>query len=144
MALREATDDPYRNFLFKVEIAGITQAGFSEVTGYDQTSDVVEYREGDEVATPRKMPGLAKWGDINLKWGLTTSKDLWDWRKSVVNGKVERKNVSLVVYDGEGTEKVRWTFKRAWPSKLDAADMNAKGNDVAIMQMTLSHEGMTW
>jgi phage tail-like protein len=143
MALRSADKDPLRNFIFMVEIDGAFQGGFSEATGYDQTSDVIEYREGDEVTTPRKLAGLSKWGDIVLKWGLSDSTYLWDWRKEIVDGKDSAKPVSIVVYDGEGNEKIRWNFTKAWPSKLDAADMNAKGNDVAIMQMTLSHEGMT-
>jgi phage tail-like protein len=140
--LKRTEVDPYRNFIFKVEIDGITQAGFSEVTGYDQTSDVIEYREGDEIATARKLPGLAKWGEVNLKYGLTDSKELWNWRQEIINGKVTRKNVSVVVFDGEGNEKVRWRFTRAWPSKMAPSATNAKGNDVAVMQLTLSHEGM--
>jgi phage tail-like protein len=141
--LKRTEVDPYRNFIFKVEIDGVTQAGFSEVTGYDHSNDVVEYREGNEITTARKLPGLTKYGDVTCTWGLTDSRELWDWRQSIVDGKVARKNVSIVVFDSEGNEKVRWLFQRAWPSKLDAADMNAKGNEVAVMQMTLSHEGMS-
>ena len=141
--LKRTEVDPYRNFIFKVEIDGITQAGFSEATGYDHSNDVVEYREGDEVTTARKLPGLAKYGDVTLKWGLTDSRELWDWRQAIIDGKVERKNISVIVHDSQGNPKVRWQFIRAWPSKLDAADMNAKGHEVAVMQMTLSHEGMT-
>jgi phage tail-like protein len=143
MALRRDERDPYRNFLFKVEIDGITQGGFSEVTGFDSTTDVIEYREGDEVTTPRKGPGLTKYGDITLKWGLTDSRELWDWRQRVIDGKIERKNVSILVLDDEGNEKVRWQCIRAWPNKMDPLDFNAKGNDRGIMTMTLVHEGIT-
>lgn len=143
MPLRHDERDPYRNFLFKVEIDGITQGGFSEVTGFDSTTDVIEYREGDEVPTPRKGPGLTKYGDIVLKWGLTDSRELWDWRQRVIEGKIERKNVSILVLDDEGNEKIRWQCVRAWPSKVDPLDLNAKGNDRGIMAMTLVHEGVT-
>ena len=141
--LKRTEVDPYRNFIFKVEIAGITQAGFSEATIAENSNDQIEYREGDEVPTARKMPGVAKYGDITLKWGLTDSRELWNWRQQIINGKVERKNVSVLVFDGEGNEKVRWQFTRAWPLKYEVADFTAKGNDVAVMQLTLCHEGMT-
>jgi phage tail-like protein len=141
--LKRTEVDPYRNFIFKVEIDGVTQAGFSEASGQEDSNDVVEYREGNEVTTARKLPGLTKYGDVTLKWGLTDTRELWDWRQAVIDGQVQRKNVHIVVYDSQGNEKIRWLFVRAWPSKLKAADMNAKGNEVAVMQLTLSHEGMT-
>lgn len=40
-----ANDDlPYRGFNFKVEIDGISEAGFQECSGLDVTTDPVEYR----------------------------------------------------------------------------------------------------
>jgi phage tail-like protein len=142
MPLKRTETDPYRNFLFMVEIDGVTQAGFSEVTGFDSTSDVIDYREGDEITTARRGPGLTKFGDIVLKWGLTDSRELTDWRQRIIDGEIDRKNVSIVVLDSNGDEKVRWQCVRAWPSKWDPSDLTAKGNDVAIMSLTLSHEGV--
>ena len=135
--------DPLRNFRYRLEIDNIAQAGFSEVMIAETTIDAVDYREGTDPPHVRKLSGLTKYGNITLKWGITDDTELWDWRQRIVDGKVDRKNVSIVVFDSEGNEKVRWLFQRAWPSKLDAADMNAKGNEVAVMQMTLSHEGMS-
>ena len=37
------------------------------------------------------------------------------------------------------TEKVRWNFFDAWPTKWDGPDFNAKGNDVAIETLELAH-----
>ena len=39
--------DPFRNFNFRVEIDGITQAGFAECSGFGSSNDPLEYREGD-------------------------------------------------------------------------------------------------
>jgi len=142
MPLKRTETDPYRNFLFRVEIDGITQAGFSEVSGFDSTSDNITYREGDEITTPRSGPGLTKYGDIVLKWGLTDSRELWDWRQRIIDGAIERKNVSIVVLDSNGDEKIRWQCVRAWPSNFDPTDLTAKGNDVAVMSMKLTHEGV--
>jgi phage tail-like protein len=132
--------DPYRNFSFLVEIDGITQAGFSDASGFGASTDPVEYREGGETKTVRKLPGLTKYTNITLKWGLTDSRELYDWYRDVVNGKIERKSGSIILLDLEGNEKVRWNFFEAWPTKWDGPDFTAKGNDVAIETLELAHE----
>jgi phage tail-like protein len=137
--------DPYRNFRFLLEIDGITQAGFSEVAIPDTSSDVVEYREGSEATTVRKLSGLTKYGNITLKWGVTDSVELYEkWRKLVEDGKMKdaRKNVAIILMDEEGNAAARWEFVNAWPSKYDAPDLNAKGTDVAIETLEIVHEGM--
>jgi phage tail-like protein len=70
--------DPYRQFRFRIEIDGITQAGFSECSFADTTTDPVEYREGDEPTVFRKLSGLTKYGNITLKWGITDSMDIYN------------------------------------------------------------------
>ena len=132
--------DPYRNFSFLVEIDGITHAGFSDSSGFGASTDPIEYREGGETKTVRKLPGLTKYTNITLKWGLTDSRELYDWYKDVVNGKIERKSGSIILLDLEGNEAVRWNFFDAWPTKWDGPDFTAKGNDVAIETLELSHE----
>ena len=132
--------DPYRNFSFLVEIDGITQAGFSDCSGFGASTDPIEYREGGETKTVRKLPGLTKYPNITLKWGLTDSRELYDWYRDVVNGKIARKSGSIILLDLEGNEKVRWNFFEAWPTKWDGPDFTAKGNDVAIETLELVHE----
>jgi len=136
--------DPYRNFRFLVEIDGITQAGFSEATIPDSTQDPIEYREGHETATVRKVPGLIKYGNVSLKWGITDSLDLYNWRKLVEDGKMKdaRRNMAIILMDEEGSPKSRWEFNDAWPSKYDAPDLNSKGTDIAIETLEIVHEGM--
>ena len=124
--------DPYRNFGFLVEIDGITQAGFSDCSGFGSSTDPIEYREGGENKSVRKLPGMTKHNNITLKWGLTDSMELYNWYRDVTNGRIERRNGSIIVLDLEGNEKVRWNFFEGWPTKYDAADFTAKGNDVAI------------
>src|SRR2546422_4771958 len=129
-----ARKDPYRNHRFLVEIEGITQGGFREVTIPDSAQDPVEYREGNEPPTVRKLPGLIKYGAVSLKWGITDSLDLYNWRKLVEQGKMKdaRKNVTIVLIDEEGNQQSRWEFSNAWPTKYDAPDLNATASDSAI------------
>jgi phage tail-like protein len=132
--------NPYKNFRFLVEIDGITQAGFSDCSGFGSNVEVIEYREGGDAATVYKLPGKSSYPDIMLKWGISDSRDLYDWHLSAITGSVERKNGSIIVLDDGGQEKVRWNFFSAWPSKYDGPDFTAKGNDVAIDSLTLSCE----
>ncbi len=134
--------DPFRSFNFKVEIDGIARAGFRECSGLDASQDPIEYREGTEGLTARKLPGLNKFSNISLKWGTTDDAELWDWRKKAMNGKVERKNGSIVLLDDAGEEKLRWNFREGWPNKWEGPAINAKNNEVAIETLEIAHEGL--
>lgn len=135
--------DPYRGYNFLVEIDGITRAGFRECSGLDSAQDPIEYREGNEKPlTARKLSGLIKYSNISLKWGISDDADLWDWRKTVMDGKVERKNGSIVLLDDVGEEKSRWNFINAWPTKWTGPTFNATGNEVAIETLEIAHEGV--
>ena len=71
---------PYRVFRYSVEIKGISRAGFSEVSGMDASTDVVEYREGDDLRnTPRKLTGLTKFSNVTFRWGVSDDKEFLDW-----------------------------------------------------------------
>jgi len=135
--------DPYRNFRFRVEVEGLQQAGFSEVTGFDASFDVVQYREGNDVITTRKLPGLARYGNITLKWGATESMELYEWIQECVQGTVERKTVTIIAIDEEGSDVATWQVIESWPVRYTAPSFNGQGAEVAIELLELAHEGMT-
>jgi phage tail-like protein len=134
--------DPFASFNFKLEIAGITVAGFSECTGLNTEQNVIDYREGPESITPRKLPGLTKFGNITLKRGISVDKTIFAWRKTVSDGDIERKNISIVLQNEKHDEVVRWNVVNAWPSKYMAPDLKATANEVAIESVELTHEGL--
>ena len=137
-------NDPYVNYNFLVEIDGITRAAFQEVSGLDSTIDVIEHREGNDPTTPRKLPGMVKYSNIQLKWGMTDDTDLYQWHKDAIQGNLERKNGSIVLMNRAGEEVARWNFFRGWPTKYDAPDFNAEGNDAAIETLEIAHEGLVF
>lgn len=142
MADRDGKKDPYRSYRFRIEIDGLERAGFRECSGLDFTHDPVEYREGPDPLTARKLPGLIKYSNISLKWGLSDDKELWDWRKEAMDGTVKRKNGSIVLLDDANEEKMRWNFREGWPSKWTGPSFNATGNEVAIETLEIAHEGL--
>jgi phage tail-like protein len=132
--------DPFRGFNFLVEIDGITQGGFQEVSGLDASTDPVDYREGTDPPHVRKLAALNKYSAITLKRGITDSDELWKWRKTVIDGKIERRNGSIVLRNEAGEEKLRWNFKEAWPSKWTGPSFNATSTAVAVEALELTHE----
>lgn len=129
--------DPYKNFRFLVEIDQVVQAGFSDCSGLGISVEVIQYREGGDVATVRKLPGKVTYPDIVLKWGVTDSRELYDWHFEVVQGTVERRPVSIILIGDDGEEKVRWNLYDAWPSVWKGPDFSGLGKDVAIESLTL-------
>ena len=99
---------PHTRFRYKVEIDGLDAVGFSEVTGFDASIDVVEYREGDMVTTPMKVPGLKRYGNITLKQGLVDSTVMYDWLMVGVNGAVDRKTITITLLDEEESPAASW------------------------------------
>ena len=134
--------DPYGTFNFLVEIDGIARAAFQQVSGFDSTTDVIDHREGGDNLSTRKLPGMTKYSNIVLKWGMTEDRDLYDWHRRVVEGDIERKNGSIVLLNRKREEVARWNFVRAWPTKWDGPDLNAETADAAIETLELAHEGV--
>jgi len=136
--------DPFRGFNFKIEMDGVTKAGFQECSGLDASTDPVDYREGQEKGNiARKLTGLNKHANIVLKRGVTDDHSLWDWRKKVIEGKTDRQHGSIVLCDETGEEKVRWNFVEGWPTKWTGPTFNATSNEVAIETLEIVLEGLS-
>jgi phage tail-like protein len=133
-------NDPYAAFNFLVEIDNVTVAGFSECAGLSTETGIIEYRNGDETNTVRKLPGLKKFANITLKRGYTADKKLWEWRKKVMDGATERQSGAIVLQDEGRQTALRWTFREGWPSKWEGPAFNAKNNEVAIEMMEIAVE----
>ena len=134
-------NDPYKAFNFLVEIDGVARAAFSEVSGLESESAVIEYRTGSEYLT-RKLPGLTRFANIVLRHGITQDRELWDWRQNIVDGNPDRRNGMIKLLDDQRNEVVRWNFRNGWPCKWEGPALNAKANEVAIETLEIAHEGL--
>jgi phage tail-like protein len=136
-------NDPYGQFNFLIEVDGVVQGGFSEASGLTTDTNIIEYREGAEQhGTTRKLPGLMKYNNIVLKRGWTSGKELWEWRKKVIDGKTQRTSGSIVLLDEARNEALRWNFREGWPSKWEGPALNAKTSEVAVETLEIAHEGL--
>lgn len=134
-------NDPYKNYNFLVEIEGATIAGFSECSGISSEVEIIEYREGGDFRV-RKLPGLAKFGDITLKRGVTKSLELYNWHRAVLNGQTDRKTGVIILLDDARSQVARWVFREGFPKKYEGPRLNAKGSDVAIEALVICCESL--
>jgi phage tail-like protein len=140
MADRDGNPDPYRGYRFRIELDDVERGGFQECSGLDFSQDPIEYREGPDPLYPRKLPGLTKYSNITLKWGITKDEELWDWRDRALKGTIERKNGSIILVDDEGNDKTRWDFEAGWPAKWTGPTFNATANEVAVETLEIAVE----
>lgn len=135
---------PIPKFHFQVEWGG-SRIGFTEVTGLDITTEVIEYRDG---ASPEyskvKMPGQRKFSNITLKRGsFKADNQFYTWFNTVSLNTIERRNLTISLLNENHEPVIVWKVKNAWPSKITPTDLKADGNEIAIESIELAHEGLT-
>jgi phage tail-like protein len=147
--------DPFRGYNFYVlaQAKGFTvEMGFKKVSGLDVEVEVTEYREGTDVATVRKLPGLAKYSNIVLERGITDNGAAVEWMQEIVKLTEEsglaadadfRSEVTIQLLNRNQEVVREWQATAAWPAKLTVGDFDATSSDVAIETLELVHEGLT-
>jgi phage tail-like protein len=133
--------DPYRAYNFKLIVQGVTEGHFTECSGLGMKVEVIKYREGGTGQVVHCIPGRVEYADISLSYGLTSSRELFDWFMTAANGSVTRKNVSILMLDSAGVSEVmRWDLFNAWPSEWRGSLLSALDHEVAIESLTLVYE----
>ncbi len=131
--------DPYRAYNFRLEFQGQVEGYFTECTGFGAHVEAIQFREGGAGRIVHRLPGRIEYDNLTLRWGLTTSRMLWDWFMDVAAGKIERKNVTIMLLDNEGSAEVtRWNFYETWPCAWRGTELDANGNRAAIEEMVLT------
>jgi phage tail-like protein len=130
--------DPYRSYNFKLVIQGVAEGHFTQCSSLGVRVEAIRYREGGNNQVVHRIPGPVEYSDLVLRYGLTDSRDLWDWMITAVRGAVERKNVSVLMLDSEGVNEVmRWDLINAWPAEWRGAPLDAMSQTVAIEELRL-------
>ena len=144
---------PYRNFKFRVYFEGKTDpvALVSKMTALKRTTEVVEWREGGESNTVRKLAGKSKYEPITLEQGMSLDTDFEDWADRVNKwGGVDtaekdndfRKELRVEVLDLDGEVVLKYKMHKCWVSEYTAIpDLDANANTVAIKTLKIENEG---
>ena len=140
------TEELYGAFNFYLEIEGITGdaativGGFKSVSGMDSQTEIIEFKQGNDIRV-RKRPGRTTYSNIVLERGYTATDDLWEWRKNIEEGKIDRRAGSIVVLDNDGsTEVARYEFFEGWPCKWNVPEMDSDSSGMAIEKIELAVE----
>lgn len=134
---------PMSKFHFQVEWGGTT-IGFTEVSGLDVETEVIEYRDGASPDYSKiKMPGMQKFSNITMKRGtFKSNNEFYEWWNSIEMNQVIRRDITVSLLNEEHEPVVIWKVKNAWPAKITSTDLKADGNEVAIESIELVHEGL--
>ena len=135
---------PLVKFHFSVDWAG-TNIGFTEVSGLDVETELIEYRQG---ASPEyskiKMPGMQKYSNITLKRGtFKNDNELYQWWNTVKLNTIERRDITIKMLNEEHEPVIVWKVKNAFPLKVQSTDLKGDANETAIESMEVAHEGLT-
>ncbi len=135
---------PLPKFYFEVKWAEEVLS-FQEVGGLDVEAQVIEYRHGDsKVFSTIKMPGIVQSGNVTMKKGVFKSDNkFWDWYNQIKMNTIKRIPVTISLLDEAGAPTMVWTLANAWPTKITGTDLNAEGNEVAVEEIEVVHEGLT-
>ncbi|MEM7154108.1 MAG: phage tail protein [Myxococcota bacterium] len=130
------------------DLVRLCRGSFSECTGLEATMEPKVIKEGGRNYGAAQRVGAVTFGSVVLKRGMTSNEDLWRWFKLVARGGYAyRLTADITVLGpstsgGEPVARWVWRLRHCLPTKFKAPDLDAKGDQVAIEELQLAHEGL--
>ena len=146
--------NPIPKFRFTAEFDAdgeTVKAGFTEVSGLDKETEIIEYRAGNDPGKYKTNTlGLNKANRVTLKRGVfndNAKMQFYNWWEKTIDQQTTeaaKKDVVVKLMDETGQEAViTWKIKNAIAVKMQSTDLKADGNEIAIESIELAHEGLT-
>ena len=146
--------DPYESHQFRVKWDNKYVAGIARVSPLKRTTRAVIHRDGDDVSTVRRSPGITEFAPIVLERGKTHDRTFENWADKVwkFGSKTEeevslrdfRKDIVVEIQNEAGQPVMAYQVFRCWPSDYQAfSQLDANGSRVLIERLTLQCEGWT-
>ncbi len=142
--------DPYRNFKFQILIDGKPVAGLTKVSALHKVTEVIQYREGGDPTSSRKLPGRTEYMPITLEQGVSHDPVFEQWANlvnnlggdSAMSLKNFRKDIVLNLINLQGSVSKSYVIRRCWVSEYSALpDLDANESVVAIEKIVIQNEG---
>lgn len=142
--------DPYRNFKFRIKWDNEYIAGLNRCSALRKTTEMVEWREGGDPSTSRKLPGKTMYEAITLEAGVTLDTAFEEWANLINNFQGDgltslrnfRKDITIDIYNLSGQKALSYNVFRCWVSEYQALpELDASGNAVMIQSLKLENEG---
>lgn len=135
--------DPYLGYNFLVEIEGLVAGGFREVRGLESSVEVKDYAEGGVNGFLHQLPGPTRYPRLVLSRGVTDVDTLWAWYDEVTQGVIRRRNMTLMLLDGQRAPVMWWDIRKALPVRWVGPTFNAASEaEVATESVELVHQGI--
>lgn len=135
--------EAYPNCRFYIMVNQTAAGVFMEASGLEVEIDVMDYQEGGNNSFVHRLPGFTKTSNLTLKRGITKSNEFYKWFAEISNSTIERKQVTVIMYDSAGKEVLRWNFLNAYPVRWVGPQFQASEAAVAVETIELAHEGIT-
>lgn len=114
---------------------GDREVGFAEVSRLTSETDLT--------GLPHRP--VHRFPTVVLRRALTRSTELYDWRRLIVSGKDDRRDVTIRQLSAPGGTVVNaWTLMRAWPCRWSGPAFDANRNDVAWEELELTFDDLVW
>jgi phage tail-like protein len=119
---------------FRVLI-GRQEVGFCEVSRFTSETDL-EVPPGER---------RNRFETIVLRRALTRSTELYDWRRRVLDGVDDRRQVTIQQLEGAGGRIANtWRLVRAWPCRWSGPAFNALESGIAYEELELAYDDLVW
>lgn len=135
---------PNNNLHFRVFI-GEMEIGLCAVGGLGDASEIVRVRDGTNPRDVRSVPGPTQRDTLVLRRAVTRSKDLFHWRRAIVDGKDDRRTLEIWQLDSAGGQPVnRWRLTGCWPCRWSGPDFDALFGEVAVEELEVCYDAFDW
>ena len=121
----------------------VCSGAFAECTGLEATMEPKTIREGGRNYGAAQRAGGTTFSTVVLKRGISSNQNLYQIFNSVSTGYfAPRMQVTINLFDNDGSAVLAWQLDRAMPIKYKFADFNARNTEIGIEELHLAHEGL--
>lgn len=86
-----------------------------------------------------------RFATVVFRRALSGSSELYDWRRLIVAGKDDRRDVTIRHLSAPGGKIVNvWKLVGAWPSRWSGPTLDAMHNDIAWEEIELTFDDLVW
>jgi phage tail-like protein len=127
-------EPPLRTSHFQVLI-GDRELGFAEVSRLTSQTDL-------GVPTQERQHHFET---VVLRRALTRSTELYDWRRCIVDGEDDCRDVTIHQLEGPGGAIANcWRLVDAWPCRWSGPAFDALSSDLAFEELELAFADLIW
>ncbi|MFC1991642.1 phage tail protein [Chloroflexota bacterium] len=119
---------------YLIEIEGISTSGLTMLEMPVSSVEVIEYQDGEDLIL-RKRPGRLNFSNLVVASDPRNPEldEVWSWYFSVLNGRVDRRLVSIVMMDSQGEQIAQYDALNTWPAGWRVVDMEGQGNNNTVI-----------